>query len=333
MSLYNDYRIVDPIPLQPMIPTVWREENNSYIHHLVMPNNPKLEPSKGRIYREKSEYDILYTQPTGARDQAQELTGSRDSIEYETKSHRRKWFIDPIKAQKTATKSSLEKMTEQRQTGLKKVIRSCRSLMEKTMADTFTSAANFTQTATGIAWSSLATATPFADIMSQADTLSNERGVKPADISIIFGYGAYRNITSNSALLKQIGLRTDQAMGQQKLVDLMQTSIIEGIGKVFVAAESINTANPGQAENRQRLWQSNLVWIGVLDLEPSSSDMYSATYAKYNTFGEGIDGSENYIDIYEYYVPGQHKDSRWIEGEVDFDMGVLDTKLGRSLLT
>lgn len=322
----NDLRIYDSVPVGGLVKTIWHDmQNQNFLHQKLIPNNPGLDPGKGKIFRLDAKMDQKYDQPTGARDQAQEVYINKDFVEYETKSFRRKYFIDPLKISKMAKPE--EARLAERQLGVQLVTRANRVKMEADCAAVFNSTANFTQTITAVSWSNLATSDPIADLNSLAYLIGLDRNVYITDI--VFGPRAWQRFCSNANVRKNISIAMNNKINPEIALDLARTSEMTELQRIAVGRAGINGANPGQTEARQFLWNQDLVWIGVLEANPSGSALQSAVAGKYKTYGS----EDTYVEIDEYNQPGTHKDSLFVEGESEFDYVVLDGKLGRILST
>lgn len=296
----------------------------NFIATKILPNNPALDPFKGKIYSMSAVTDQLSLKPTSARDRGNEVSYKETAIDYDTKAYKTIAFVDPDKIKRMVDPATAR--LRERQNAVVVASRAERVRMEYLASQLFFSS-NFDGSNPSTQWSTTTTSKPRKDLNALAYQIGIDTGM-PVN-TIIFGHLPWRDFASNDGLLSSKSILKDQTLTQEQALSLLRTGELEQVENIFVGRASYTSSNPNQTLVRVSLW-GNEVWLGWLDLNPNSNTLMSAAVAKYE-MGTNSMGDQSYVQIREFTTDDTDKAALFIEAKTELDYIPLWTKLGRRL--
>lgn len=315
-------------PVDSLALGIWGEEaNQCFIATKVIQPNPSLELKKGRIFIEEATRDVINDKPTDPLEKAPKISGSETYVDYETKSYRIGYIVNP-KNFASHLKEDVGRLREQ-QKGVAYVTRNRRVLFESLVSSIIFNTSNFTNTTPSTAWSDLSSSNPKSDLNTQAGIIKKNRSIKPN--CVIWGQNAYAYYVSNEKINKSIASVQDQVVRDEMILRLLKTGDLQDLKYSYVADASYNNANPGQSESREFIWNPNMVWIGYIQDNFMTKDTMKGALALKMEFYQDSMGQSSPVAIREIIPEHAKKGTSEIEGEIEFDLVVLDTKYGRLL--
>lgn len=314
-------------PVDSLALGIWSgEAQKNFIATKIIKPNPALELNKGTIYIQDSNRDVINDKPTDPLEKAPSIETSESTTTYEKKSYRVQYIVNP-KNFASHLKPEVGRLREQ-QKGVGVVTRNRRVLFESLFANTIFNTSNFTNTTPSTAWSDLSSSNPKSDLNTQAGIIKKNCSIKPN--TIIMGQNAYTYFSSNDKINKSIATITNQVVKDAMILDLLKTGDLQDLQYFYVADSSYNTANPGQSESRDFIWNPNLVWIGYIQQDFMSNEMLGALALAMNFYQDSM-GQSSPVAIRETIPEHAKVGTSAIEGEIEFDLVILDDKYGRLL--
>jgi len=323
----NADRVGTVVPVDAIALGVWSEKtDNCYIGGEIAPNNPYLELPQGKVNIVDSKTDQKDMKPTAPLEKAGRVKGTENSIPYIRTPYRKAFDIDPSNYN-PAYSDAKNKLREQ-QKGARWITKTLKLIFESVIADKMFNASNFTNTTVGDAWTDYAVSNPVADLNAQGKLIKKDRSIPPN--TIIFGANAYSNYVSNEKIQKSIATTQNQLVKLAMALELLKTDSLETLKRIFVADATFNAANLGQAEDRNFVWNPDMVWLGYIDTNPQSEDMAGAVALTTEFFQDSM-GKQSPVSMRTFRDENTQVGVETLEGFIKFDFPILDPKYGRLL--
>lgn len=323
----NKDTIATILPVDALALGVWGDNTNTnYIAGKIVKPNPYLELPTGKIEIMNSKNDTIDDKPTDPLEKAPLVNETSSTVEYRTVAYRRGFVVNPKDFDTHVTKDVAR--LRQQMKGSKIVTRKLKNVFESIVAGKVFDTSYFTNTTPSTAWSNLSSSTPVSDIRSECSTIKKNTSMKPN--TLILGQNAYAYLCGNSSLTQSIRNIDDQIVKVERLLDLIRSGDSQELRYIYIADTSVNTANVGQAESRDFIWNPNKVWVGTIQDTFDGNEMYGALALKMESYTDTMN-QETPVRIRIMPVEEADENVEKIEGKIEFDLVRLSNTAGRLL--
>lgn len=323
----NADRVGTVVPVDAIALGVWSEKtDNCYIGGEIASNNPYLELTAGKINLVDSKSDQKDMKPTAPLEKSSRVKGTESVVEYRRLSYRRSFDVSPANYN-PAYSEAKAKLREQ-QKGARFITKALKLVFESVIAGKVFNASNFTNTTVGDAWTNYAVSNPVADLNAQGKLIKKARSIPPN--TVIFGANAYSNYVSNEKIQKSIATTQNQLVKMAMALELLKTDSLETLSRIFVADATYNGANLGQTEDRNFVWDPDMVWIGFVETNPQSEDMSGAFALTAENFIDTM-GKKSPVSMRSFRDENAEVGVETLEGSIKFDFPIIDPQYGRLL--
>ncbi len=127
---------------------------------------------------------------------------------------------------------------------------------------TLYSGAGFSNTNVATDWSTTATAVPLDDIATGIETLEDNCGVGPADVSMIIPRPDFRELQRTAQVIDKTKYTYPGL--QPALLQATQVAAMLGIKQVLIARSSYDTKEEGVTESMSQIWTAGVMYLAVL---------------------------------------------------------------------